>query len=310
MKRFTRTPYFTGADDPARGEVRGTLQPGETVVIETFGGHDQDYTQQDSLRPGAVFEVRERRHSRPGGPFFVEGIEAGDWLSLEIIDIEVGPYGFYRNGGPLWGSMRCVAPVSDGFVHFPPDFVVPVRPMIGYVSLESVASYEIDSGGNMDFNSVQPGSTLHIRAQKRGGLFLLTDVHARMGDGELTGTGVEIDSAITLRVDRSPGFPCHAPVVEKTRHVEDEAEWLTSGQGGNWQEAVKAAWIDMVSLISNRYSCTVEEANLIVGTIGDARPGFSAGDLSARRRPQPNGYITVQLAVTQALRRTGKPLVA
>ena len=91
MRRFTRTPYFTGADDPARGEVRGTLQPGETVVIETFGGHDQDYTQQDSLRPGAVFEVREHRHSRPGGPFFVEGIEAGDWLSLEIIDIEVGP---------------------------------------------------------------------------------------------------------------------------------------------------------------------------------------------------------------------------
>jgi len=46
-----------------------------------------------------------------------------------------------------------------------------------------------------------------------------------------------------------------------------------------------------------------------VGTIGDARPGYSAGDLSVRGRPHPNGYITVQLAVTQALRRTGKPLV-
>jgi amidase len=307
MRTFTRTPYFTGSDDPARGEVRANLQLGETVVIETFGGHDQDYTQQDSLLPGAVFEVRQHRHSRPGGPFFVEGIEAGDWLSLEIIDIAVGPYGFYRNGGPLWGSMRCVAPVRDGLVHFPPDFVVPVRPMIGYVRLESVANYEIDSGGNMDFNSVQSGSTLHIRAQKRGGLFLLTDVHARMGDGELTGTGVEIDSAITLKVDKSPGFPCHAPVVEKTRHVEDEAEWLTSGQGANWQEAVKAAWIDMVALVSAQYSCTVEEANLIVGTLADARPGYSAGDLSVRGRPHSNAYITSQLAVTKSLRRTGKP---
>ena len=237
----------------------------------------------------------------------MEGIQAGDWLSLEIIDIEVGPYGFYRNGGPLWGSMRCVAPVRDGLVHFPPDFVVPVRPMIGYVRLESVAPYEIDTGGNLDYNSVQPGSTVHVRAQKRGGLFLLTDVHARMGDGELTGTGVEIDSAVTLKVGPSPGFPCHAPVVEKSRHVEDGDEWLTSGQGGNWQEAVKAAWIDMVALIADRYDCTVEQANLIVGTIADARPGYSAGDLSVRGRPHPGGYVTVQLAVTKSLRRTGTP---
>lgn len=307
LRRFTRTPCYTGPDDPERGQVRGPLQLGETVVIETVGGHDQDYANQDSLRPGAVFEVREKRDSRQGGPFFVEGIEAGDWLSLEIIDIEVGPYGFYRNGGPLWGSMRCVAPVRDGLVHFPPDFVVPVRPMIGYVRLESVAPYEIDTGGNLDYNSVQPGSTVHIRAQKKGGLFLLTDVHARMGDGELTATGVEIDSAVTLKVDRSPGFPCHAPVVEKSRHVEDGDEWLTSGQGGNWQEAVKAAWIDMVALIADRYDCTVEQANLIVGTIADARPGYSAGDLNVRGRPHPGGYITVQLAVTRSLRRTGAP---
>ncbi len=307
MRRFTRTPFYTGPDDPERGQVRGRLQLGETVVVETVGGHDQDYSNQDSLMPGAVFEVREKRDARQGGPFYVEGIEAGDWLSLEIIDIEVGPYGFCRNGGPLWGSMRCVAPVRDGLVHFPPDFVVPARPMIGYVRLESVAPYEIDTGGNLDYNSVQPGSTVHIRAQKRGGLFLLTDVHARMGDGELTGTGVEIDSAVTLQVDRSPGFPCHAPVVEKSRPVEDGEEWLTSGQGGNWQEAVKAAWIDMVALIADRYDCTVEQANLIVGTIADARPGYSAGDLSARGRPRPGAYITVQLAVTRSLRRTGAP---
>jgi amidase len=306
IRRFTRTPFCTGADDPERSAVRGILQLGETVIIETAGGHDNDYQMQDSLQSGAVFEVRAHRHSRQG-PFVIEGIEAGEWVQIEILEMDVGPYGFYRNGGPLWGSMRCIAPVRDGLVHFPPDFVVPTRPMIGYVRLESVAGYEIDSGGNMDFNSVQPGSTLHIRAQKRGGLMTLTDVHARMGDGELTATGVEIDSAITLRVNRSPGFPCHAPVVEKSRHIEAEEEWLTSGQGGNWQEAIKAAWIDMIALISDRYDCTVEEANLIVGTIADARPGYSAGDLNKRGRGGPSGYITVQLAVTKQLQRTGQP---
>ena len=306
MRRFTRTPYYTGPDDPERGQPRGPLQLGETVVIETVGGHDQDYEAIGRLQAGDVMEVRPPRHARQGGPFYVEGIRAGDWLALEIVDIAVGPYGFYRNGGPHWGSLRLIAPVRDGLVHFPPDFVVPARPMIGYISLESVAPYQIDHGGNTDFNSYQAGSTVHIRAQKDGGLFTLTDVHARMGDGELTGTGVEIDSAVTLRVERSPGFPCASPVVEKTRVVEPAEEWLTSGRGADWEEALKIAWSDMVALIAQRYDTTAEYANLIVGTIGDARPGYAAGTLNQRGHPAPGAYVTCQLAVTKELRRTGE----
>ena len=64
--------------------------------------------------------------------------------------------------------------------------------MIGVVQLASWAPSGLDHGGNMDFNAVQPGSTIHIRAQKPGGFLHLGDVHARMGDGELTGAGVEI----------------------------------------------------------------------------------------------------------------------
>ena len=306
LRCFTRMPYYNGPDDPARGEIIGTLSLGETVIADTFGGHDQDYIAAGKLKAGDVMEVRTPRYSRPGGPFYIEGIEAGDWVSIEIIDMEVGPYGFYRNGGPHWGSLRLIAPVRDGLVHFPPDFVVPARPMIGWVALESVAPYQIDHGGNMDFNAIQPGSTVHIRAQKPGGLLTLGDVHARMGDGELTGTGVEIDSAITMRVDRSPGFPCSAPVVEKTRIVEDEEEWLTSGRGVDWEVAVKSAWTEMVALIADRYETTVEYANLIVGTIADARPGYAAGNMNMRGS-RKESYVTCQLAVTKALRRTGVP---
>ncbi len=307
MRRFNRTPCYTGPDDPARGEVRGTLQLGETVVVETVGGHDQDYEAIGKCLPGDVMEVHPPRYSRPGGPFLIEGIRAGDWVAIEILAIDPGPYGFYRNGGPFWGSMRLVAPVRAGWVHFPPDFVVPVRPMIGVIQLESVAAFEIDHGGNMDFNSVQPGSTVHLRAQKDGGRLSLGDVHARMGDGEMTGTGVEIDSAVTLRVGRSPGFPCGSPVVEKTRLVEADDEYLTSGQGATWEEAARIAWFDMVSLIADRYQTTVEYANLIVGTIGDFRPGYAAGMLNQRGRPSASAYVTCQVAVTKALRRTGHP---
>jgi hypothetical protein len=88
--------------------------------------------------------------------------------------------------------------------------------------------------------------------------------------------------------------------------LESAEEYLTSGQGETWEEALKPAWFDMVSLIADRYDTTVEWANLIVGTIADARPGYAAGGLNARGRPGDQ-YVTCQLAVTKELRRTGKP---
>ncbi len=310
MKIFTRTPYYTGPEDPEIGQPRGPIELGETVIVETVGGHDQDYEGKHEHRAGAFMEVKEKRGAREGGPMHINGIKPGDWLAVNIIDIEVGPYGFYRNGGPHWGSMRMVAPVRDGVVHFPPDFVVPVRPMIGYIELaplETPGPHQIECGGNTDFNSYQDGSTVHIQAQKEGGLMHLTDVHARMGDGELTGTGVEIDSAITLRVDRSPGFPCHSPVVEKRRNVEPAEEWLTSGRASDWEGALRIAWSEMVSLICHEYDTSAEHANLLVGTIADARPGFAGWDLIMRGKPSDSAYITCQLAITRELRRTGTP---
>ena len=120
-----------------------------------------------------------------------------------------------------------------------------------------------------------------------------------MGDGELTGAGVEIDSAITLKVDRSPGFPNSNPVVETTRMVESAEEYLTSAKGDSWAEVLRSAWTEMVALIVDRYDTSVEYANMIVGTIADARPGFATGYMG--------GYLTCQLAITKELRRTGKP---
>ena len=300
MRHFTRTPFYSGPDDPEIGEIRGTLELDETVIIETIGGADNDYEAAGFLKAGQIISGdSHRRYARPGGPFYIEGIEPDDWVAIEIINMEVGPYGFYRNGGPNWGNWRCLAAVRDGLIHFPPDFVVPVRPMIGVIQLASWAPSGIDHGGNMDFNAIQPGSMVHIRAQKPGGLLSLGDVHARMGDGELTGAGVEIDSAITLKVSRSPGFPCSAPVVETTGVVEGAEEWLTSARAEHWGEALRSAWTEMVALLIDRYDTTYEYANMIVGTIGDARPGFATGYMG--------GYVTCQIAVTKKLQRTGKP---
>ena len=174
------------------------------------------------------------RGSRPGGPFEIEGVKPRDWLAIKIIDVVPGPYGYSNNHGAVRGPMRVLTPIKDGMVHFPPDFVVPIRPMIGVIHLRfglRLAVHIWDSGGNLDFNSVRAGSTVYIRAQRYGGMLTLGDAHAYMSDGELTGTGVEIDVTVTLRVDKSPDFPNGGVVVETAD------KWYTAGIGATWEEA-------------------------------------------------------------------------
>jgi acetamidase/formamidase len=123
-----------------------------------------------------------------------------------------------------------------------------------------------------------------------------------MGDGELTGTAVEVDAAITLKIDRVPGFPTGGPVVETDR------AHFTCGMGVNWEEALKIAWIDMVTLVCHLYDTTPEHANLLVGTLGDAVPGFVAFPLYSRGFRNDSIYVTCQIGLTKDLRRTSPPL--
>jgi amidase len=298
-RRFTRTPYYRGPDDPERNQVRGTLRLGETVVIEIPGGADAD------LKPGVVPDphVTKPRGSRRGGPFAIEGIKAGDWVAIRILAVEPGPYGYYNNYGPFRGPLRTVAPVSNGMLHFPPDFVVPVRPMIGTIYLEPASAAQSaawDHGGNLDCNSVRAGSTVYIRAQVDGGMLTISDTHAYQGDGELTGTGVEIDTTVTIQVDRGREFPTGGVVVETPE------KWFTFGIGANWEEALKIAWTEMVGLLAHLHNTTAEHANRIVGTIGDAVPGFAAGNMNNRGFRNPQAYVTCQIGIPKSLRRTGQ----
>lgn len=301
FRRFTRTPYYTGLHDPERGQVRGSLKLGETVIIDVPGD-----TGDTDLKPGVVPDpnVIPPRGSRPGGPFEIEGIKPGDWVAIHIINVEPGPYGYCNNHGPFRGPLRSLVPVKDGLVHIAPDFVVPIRPMIGVIQLQTAAALPPgaaawDNGGNFDLNSVRPGSTVYIRAQCYGGMLTIGDTHAYMSDGELTGTGVEIDATVTLKVERAPGFPTGGMVVETADR------WYTAGIGANWEEAVKIAFTDMVALVTHLHNTTVEHANRIVGTIGDAVPGYAAGSMNYRGFQRPS-YITCQISIPKSLRRTGR----
>ena len=77
-----------------------------------------------------------------------------------------------------------------------------------------------ETGGNLDIRRLTAGSTLLLPVHVPGALFSIGDVHFAQGDGEVCGTGIEIEAAVTVRVGvRSaptwvPAFPAYiAPPV-------------------------------------------------------------------------------------------------
>jgi acetamidase/formamidase len=189
-------------------------------------------------------------------------------------------------------------------LHFPPDFVIPIRPMVGIVQVAPRINHPggaWNHGGNLDLNSVQAGSTVYIRAQRYKALLTIGDTHAYQGDGELTGTGVEIDTTVTIKVERGPDFPNGGVVVETAD------KWYATGVATDWEGALKIAWTEAVALVEYLHDTSAEHANRIVGTIGDTLPGYAAGQLNNRGFTNENAYVTLQIGIPKSLKRTGKP---
>jgi formamidase len=57
-----------------------------------------------------------------------------------------------------------------------------------------------ETGGNLDIRRLVAGSTLLLPVHVPGALLSLGDVHFAQGDGEVCGTGIEIESAVTIRL--------------------------------------------------------------------------------------------------------------
>jgi formamidase len=58
-----------------------------------------------------------------------------------------------------------------------------------------------ENGGNLDIRRLTAGSTLLLPVQVPGALFSVGDVHFAQGDGEVCGTGIEVEAAVTLRFE-------------------------------------------------------------------------------------------------------------
>jgi amidase len=210
------------------------------------------------------------------GPFFVEGAEPGDTLVVTFEKIEtnrtmaysgslLSPYTVDpaaigarvdREAKRLTWTIdkaKNVARLDQTDVQ-PGGIELPLRPMLGCVGVAPARKEAISTstpgafGGNMDYAWLNAGAKLMLPVNEPGALLFIGDGHARQGEGEVAGTGLETSMDVEFTVDvlkkKTIGWPrietathimvlgSARPLLEAFQHATSELQrWLTSDYG-------------------------------------------------------------------------------
>jgi acetamidase/formamidase len=123
---------------------------------------------------------------------------------------------------------------------------MPMDPMHGTVGV-APAAFEARSalvpdahGGNMDTPEMRAGVTAYFGVNVEGALFSLGDGHARQGEGEACGTGVEVAMNTVLIVELIAGVATPWPRIESDTHL------MTVGAARPLENAYRVAQVDMI----------------------------------------------------------------
>ena len=197
---------------------------------ESFGG---------TYVGGSILDELPRSQRNPvTGPIYVNGAQPGDILAITLVDIRPKGIGVACCGS-WGGQLSCWMNKNSATLRFfdmsecgkivtmrdteevdgvrrgsmPPrkkrlgPIRFPASPMLGVIGV-APSSREKDPietmpagkhGGNLDNNANGIGSTIYIPINHPGGLLSIGDMHASQGDGEISGSGVEIGGDVLLQ---------------------------------------------------------------------------------------------------------------
>lgn len=244
-----------------------SVKNGETIMVETAkpGIPDEVFTKDYSVVPFP------KRVLTITGPIYVEDCEPGDILKIDIKDIELDVNGKMWMGqwmGILMDEVdHCFlkkVKVENNLVHFSDDITFPTTPMIGTIGVAPVGDDVAclipgEHGANMDALNACIGNSVYLKAQVKGGLLSIGDVHAAMGLGEVLGTGIEIGSTVTMTLSVIKGMKLKHPLIETPTHY----EFLVSHV--DLFEASKEATRTAIAFVQEKNNCVFDEAYALVG---------------------------------------------
>jgi acetamidase/formamidase len=239
------------------------VKPGDRVVTKTIDAAGVDWngkTVSQSPNPQT-------------GPFYVDGAEPGDTLVVTFNKIETNRVSAWSGSllspyatTPMAISTRAdrearrlqwtidkakgVARLDDATVT-PGGIELPLRPMLGCVAVAPRGKEAISTstpgawGGNMDYAWLNTGIKVMLPVNEPGALLFMGDGHARQGEGEVAGTGLEtsmdVDFTVTLVKGKAIGWPrmetaTHILVLGSARPLL-EAFQIASAELQRWLQA-------------------------------------------------------------------------
>lgn len=246
---------------------------GETVRIRTkdcFGNQLQGPEDQLS-------EIDWEAINPATGPIYVEGAVAGGTLKVHIDNIELDAQTSSCTGKDEgvcgdrfndWATHFCK--VEDGKVVWDERLSIPIAPMIGVIGVapegEPVnCGTPGKHGGNMDNTAIAAGATLYFPVAVDGALFGCGDMHAVMGDGEVSVSGAEVAGYATVTLTALPELSVPNPLIENDTHfgIIVSAESL--------DKAAELAVQQMVDLLASRTNESEADLVMLLSLVADVR---------------------------------------
>jgi amidase len=269
--------YFYGTYSAAEPPAL-RIFPGDTVNTRTIDQNGRDAT---APRHGTGGDVNT-------GPFYIEGALPGDTLVVKILKLRPNrptarqgsrfnqyavtqAYAVSANYDPNFNGEwnldveKGVAtlPASQGLPHL----TIPIKSMLGCISVAPPGEEQYRGtdlgpyGGNLDYNDNGEGTTLYFPVFHPGALLGMGDAHAAMGDGEVTGTGLETSVDVTFTVDIIRGYA--TPQVR----AETKDYLISFGVSGSVPESIQLATAQLAEWMKKDYKLNDSEIALLFGDV-------------------------------------------
>lgn len=274
-RRSTHTVWDRSLEPVAR------VAPGEQLTVEVANSSGGQLGRDSGAQDLLVLDFA--RVNPVTGPIAVDGAEPGDTLVVDVLDIDVEDWGWTANI-PGFGLLADDFPephlrlstVAAGTVDFLDGVGLPALPMIGTIGLAPETDAVLPmvpphrQGGNMDIRQVTAGTRLRLPVGVPGALLSIGDTHAAMGDGEVCGTGIEIGSVVTVRVDVEKANAIPAAVLETDgRAARTGGALIATGIGPDLWQAARDATRSAIEQIVRRTGLAPIDAYLLASVGAD-----------------------------------------
>jgi len=250
-----------------------TVQNGEIFWVEADDCYSGQITDASVKRPDIDISIMDCAV----GPIDVEGAHPGDTLCVEVLAIDLAPQGVMVTsvglgvlGDRITQPDTKIIPVHDGFAHFSDSIKIPLTPMIGVMGVAPKAgsihcAVPDDHGANLDTKLIRVGSRVYFPVNREGAGLAVGDMHACMGDGELSGTGIEIAGRMCLKTTVCRDRPIQRPVIETF----DGLYFLASRP--TLEESVKVASADLAEFLMKKLGLDFPDAYRLMSATCDAQ---------------------------------------